>query len=41
VSVVGLVMHPERAPELALLTVEWLLERGHEVRLGVEESRRL
>jgi NAD+ kinase len=38
VSVVGLVMHRERAPELALSTVEWLLERGHEVRLGAEDA---
>ena len=37
-SVVGLVMHRERAPELALATVEWLLERGHEVRLGADEA---
>lgn len=32
-SVVGLVLHTERAPQLALDTVEWLLERGHEVRM--------
>jgi NAD+ kinase len=40
-SVIGLVMHPERAPELALDTVAWLLERGHEVRLGGDEATQL
>ncbi len=40
-SAVGLVMHRERAPELALATVEWLIERGHEVRLVAEEAAAL
>jgi NAD+ kinase len=38
VSVIGLVMHTERAPQLALDTVEWLLERGHEVRMLRDEA---
>ena len=33
-------MHPERAPDLALFTVEWLLARDHEVRLDLEQLRR-
>lgn len=37
-SVVGLVMHTERARQLALETVEWLLERGHEVRMVDTEA---
>lgn len=37
-SVVGLVMHRERAPELALATVEWLVSRDHEVRMGLEDA---
>jgi NAD+ kinase len=41
VSVVGLVMHRERAPELAAATVDWLLERGHEVRLSSDEAQQL
>lgn len=40
-SVVGLVMHRERAPELAAATVDWLLERGHEVRLSSDEAQQL
>ena len=40
-TVVGLVMHRERAPELATATVEWLLERGHEVRLAAAEADQL
>jgi len=40
-STVGLVMHRERAPELALDTVEWLVDRGHEVRLGVDDAELL
>jgi len=38
VSAFGLVMHPERASELAIDAVDWLGERGHEVRLGTEEA---
>lgn len=37
-SVVGLVLHTERARQLALETVEWLLERGHEVRMVDTEA---
>jgi NAD+ kinase len=33
-----MVMHRERAPELARTTVDWLLERGHEVRLLHEDA---
>lgn len=40
-SVVALVMHRERAPELALATIEWLVERDHDVRLGAEDARQL
>ena len=40
-TLVGLVMHRERAPELATATVEWLLERGHEVRLAAAEADQL
>jgi NAD+ kinase len=41
VSVVGLVLHTERAAQLALDTVEWLLERGHEVRMLSAEAQAL
>ncbi len=40
-SVVALVMHRERAPELTRSTVEWLRERGHEVRLLADEAEQL
>lgn len=37
-TAVGMVMHRERAPELARTTVDWLVERGHEVRLLHEDA---
>lgn len=40
-SAVGLVMHPNRAGELALDAVTWLTERGHEVRLVDADAARL
>ena len=40
-SAFGLVMHPDRASELAGDAVEWLGARGHEVRLGTEAADRL
>ena len=40
-STIGLVMHPERAPDLALFTVEWLLARDHEVRLLAADAGQL
>jgi NAD+ kinase len=38
VSTIGLVLHRERAAELAAETVDWLRSRDHEVRLAVEEA---
>lgn len=40
-STIGLVMHPERAPDLALFTAEWLLARDHEVRLMAADAAQL
>lgn len=37
-SVFGLVLHRERALDLAVETIDWLTERGHEVRLGAAEA---
>jgi NAD+ kinase len=37
-SAFGLVMHSARAGELALDAIRWLSERGHEVRLSLEEA---
>lgn len=37
-SVFGLVLHRERAVSLAIETIDWLTERGHEVRLGAVEA---
>lgn len=34
----GLVMHPERARDLALDAIDWLEQRGHEVRLAEHEA---
>ena len=34
-------MHPERAPDLALFTAEWLLARDHEVRLMAADAAQL
>lgn len=34
----GFVLHPQRAPELALDGVEWLRDRGHEVRLQIADA---
>ncbi len=38
-SAIGLVLHRGRAAELAATTIDWLLERGHEVRLGTEDAQ--
>jgi len=38
VSTFGLVLHRERAGDLARSTVNWLLERGHEVRVLAEDA---
>ncbi len=40
-STIGLVMHPDRAPDLALFTVEWLLARDHDVRLLAADASQL
>ena len=40
-STVALVLHTERAPELALDTIDWLREREHEVRLSPADALRL
>ena len=40
-STIALVMHPERAPDLALFTIEWLLARDHEVRLLIQDASQL
>lgn len=40
-SVIGLVLHRERALELAGRTIDWLEERGHDVRLGVGDAAEL
>jgi len=37
----GFALHPERAPGLAHDAVEWLLQRGHEVRLQIDEATAL
>lgn len=37
-STFGFVLHRERAGELARNTIDWLLERGHEVRLVAEDA---
>lgn len=37
-SSVGIVLHPGRAVELARDTVDWLADRGHEVRLPVADA---
>lgn len=40
-SAFGLVMHPDRAVDLALDAVDWLEQRSHEVRLCTPEAERL
>jgi NAD+ kinase len=40
-SAVGLVLHRGRATELARDTVDWLVSRDHEVRLGAEDAEAL
>jgi len=40
-SAFGLVLHRERAGELARSTAGWLLERGHEVRVSAEDAEAL
>lgn len=37
-STFGFVLHRERARELARHTIDWLLERGHDVRLVTEDA---
>ena len=37
-STFGFVLHRERAGELARNTIDWLLERGHEVRLEADDA---
>jgi NAD+ kinase len=41
VSAFGLVLHEHRSVELGLETLEWLEERGHEVRLVLADADRL
>lgn len=40
-SAIGLAVHHERAVELASTCAEWLLDRGHEVRLATADAARL
>jgi len=40
-SAIGLVLHRGRAAELAVATIDWLVERGHEVRLADDEAEAL